>query len=141
MEMRRYKETVCFVLRNSELLKYGVNVRHMKSLKPFTVKLVLDLMRKAHNAYGMDFDIDHCELQIHDFGKYIGISFKEKSKIVYFENEYSEDEQIVKGLHNLFCMLPDEQINFGLIDVDKKTELLKKIRSDEGREIIREMFM
>lgn len=131
MEMRRYKETVCFVLKNSELLKYGVSIRHMKRLKPFTVKLILDLMIKAHNAYGMDFDIDDCELQIHDFGEYIGISFKEKSKIVYFENEYSEDEQIVKGLHNLFCMLPDEQINFGLIDVDKKKKRLEVMREEK----------
>lgn len=138
MQMRRTDELVEVLLSEPELKKYNLTVEYMAQHKPFPTKLVEDLMDKATKEYDMEFDIEHCRLNIQRYGDMnIYISFVEKSNNIYLENDYIEEEEIVDGLHKLFKDLPDESIHCGIIGVEKKREFLEILRSDEGREIIR----
>lgn len=82
MEMCRTGDLIEVLLSNFELKKYNLTVEHMAQHKPFTTKLIEELMDKATEDYGMEFDIDCCELNIQPYGEmYIYISFREKSNI------------------------------------------------------------
>lgn len=138
MQMCRTDKLVEVLLSEPELNKYNVSVDHMAQHMPFPSKLIEDLMEKAANEYSMEFDIDHCKLTIQKYGDMnIYISFEEKSNIVYLENEYTEEEEIIYGIQQLLKDLPDESIDCGIMDVEEKHKYLEKLRSEEGRELIR----
>lgn len=73
--------------------------------------------------------------------RYIYISFVEKSNIVYLENDYIEEEEMINGLQQLFQELPGESINCGIMEVEEKRKYLDTLRNKEGREIIRREFI
>lgn len=138
MQMRRTNSLIEVLLSELELNKYNVTVDHMAQHKPFPTKIIEDLMEKAANDYDMEFDIDHCRLNIQRYGDMnIYISFVEKSNIVYLENDYIEEEGIVDGLQQLFQELPDANIHCGIMELEEKRKYLDTLRSKEGREIIR----
>lgn len=138
MQMRRTDSLIEVLLSEPELNKYNVTVEQMAQHKPFPSKIIEDLMEKAASEYHMEFDIDHCRLNIQRYGGMnIYISFVEKSDIVYLENEYIEEEEITNGLQQLLQELPEESIYCGLMEVEEKRNFLETVRSEEGREIIR----
>jgi len=61
--------------------------------------------------------------------------------IVYLENDFTEEESIVEGIQGIFRSLPDEKIYMGLMDEEEKRRVLAEMRSDEGKDIIRDMFL
>lgn len=82
MQIRRTNELVEVLLSEPEIKKYNVNLEHMVQHKPFPAKLIEDLMDKATKEYDMEFDIDHCRLNIQRYGDMnIYISFEEKLNI------------------------------------------------------------
>lgn len=92
MEMCRTGDLIEVLLSNFELKKYNLTVEHMAQHKPFTTKLIEELMDKATEDYGMEFDIDCCELNIQPYGEMnIYISFREKSNIACLENNYTKE--------------------------------------------------
>lgn len=141
MQHQRQSERVLFVLEEEDLAKYNLSLEHMRQRKPFTEKLVVDIVDVAHKTYGMDFDIDCCGLDIMVYEKDLVMSIREKSNIIQLENDFIEEENIIYSLHQLFRELPDEQINVGIMDVNKKRKLLEEMRSEAGREIVRRDFI
>lgn len=142
MQMRRADSLIEVLLSEPELNKYNVTVEQMAQHKPFPSKIIEDLMEEAASEYHMEFDIDHCRLNIQRYGDMnIYISFVEKSNIVYLENDYIEEEEMINGLQQLFQELPDESINCGIMEVEEKRKYLDTLRSKEGREIIRREFI
>lgn len=141
MQYQRQSESVLFMLEEEDLTKYKLTLEHMRKRKPFTEKLVMDIIDIAHKTYGMDFDIDCCGLDIIVYEKDLVMSIREKSNIIQLENDFIEEENIISGLHQLFRELPDEQIKVGIMDVNKKRKLLEELRSEAGREIIRRDFI
>ena len=80
-------------------------------------------------------------MQIQTFENTVLIILTEKDNIVYLENEFTEEESIVEGIQGIFRSLPDEKIYMGLMDEEEKRRVLAKMRSDEGKGIIRDMFL
>lgn len=80
-------------------------------------------------------------MQIQTFENTVLIILTEKDNIVYLENEFTEEESIVEGIQGIFRSLPDEKIYMGLMDEEEKRRVLAKMRSDEGKDIIRDMFL
>ena len=138
MQMRRTDSLIEVLMSEPELSEYNVTVEQMAQHKPFPSKIIEDLMEKVASEYAMEFDIDHCRLNIQRYGDMnIYISFVEKSNIVYLQNEYIEEEEITNGLQQLLQELPEESIYCGLMEVEEKRNFLETVRSEEGREIIR----
>lgn len=141
MQHQRQSDRVLFMLEEEDLAKYDLTLEHMRQRKPFTEKLVMDIIDIAHETYDMDFDIDCCGLDIIVYERDLVMSIREKSNIIQLENDFIEEENIISGLHQLFRDLPNEKINVGIMDVDKKRKLLEELRSEAGREIIRREFI
>lgn len=80
-------------------------------------------------------------MQIQTFENTVLIILTEKDNIVYLENEFTEEESIVEGIQGIFRSLPDEKIYMGLMDEEEKRRVLAEMRSDEGKDIIRDMFL
>jgi len=57
------------------------------------------------------------------------------------DNDYIQDEAVVNGIHRMFQELPDEQIDMGIMDVEEKKRQLQELRSDKGKELIREYYL
>ena len=142
MLMRRTDDLIEVLMSDRELGAYNLTVEHIAQRKPFPVKLIEDLMDKASGEYSMDFDIDDCSLIIERYGEMnVYISFREKSNIIYLENDYTETERIIDGIQSLYRELPDESIYCGIMDVEEKRKYLELMRSEEGRAIIRSEFI
>lgn len=80
-------------------------------------------------------------MQIQTFENTVLITLTEKDNIVYLENDFTEEESIVEGIQGIFRSLPDEKIYMGLMDEEEKRRILAEIRSDEGRDLIKELFL
>ena len=80
-------------------------------------------------------------MQIQTFENTVLIILTEKDNIVYLENEFTEEESIVEGIQGIFRSLPDEKIYMGLMDEEEKRRVLAKMRSDEGNDSMRDMFL
>lgn len=135
--MRRTDSLIEVLLSEPELNKYNVTVDHMAQHKPFPTKIIEDLMENAASKYDMEFDIDRYKLNIQRYGDMnIYISFVEKSNIVYLENDYIEEEEIINGFQQIYKDLPDESIYCRLMEVEEKRKLLETLKSEKGRESI-----
>ena len=132
MLMRRTDDLIEVLMSDRELGAYNLTVEHIAQRKPFPVKLIEDLMDKASVEYSMDFDIDDCSLIIERYGEMnVYISFREKSNIIYLENDYTETERIIDGIQSLYRELSDESIYCGIMDVEEKRKYLELMRSEE----------
>lgn len=80
-------------------------------------------------------------MQIQTFENTVLITLTEKDNIVHLENDFTEEESIVEGIQGIFRSLPDEKIYMGLMDEEEKRRVLAEMRSDEGKGIIRDMFL
>lgn len=61
----------------------------------------------------------------------------------YFELESQENEEleIMKGIREIICFLPDEKIYLGDMGIQEKRKLLEEIRNDDNMTYIRENFI
>ena len=142
MEIKRTGEGIIYFYVDEEYLKkYGVKFETFKKLKPFKADIFDDLLDKAIEEYGVKFNKNTVPKSIHVRGNTVIFEVKEKSNILYMENEFFENENIARGIWELFRMLPDEKISMGIVSADKKRKLLEQIRSDKGLDYIREYFI
>ena len=132
---------VVAALNEFELAKYGYDVKWFKDRKPFKEQLMIDIFAEATEKYKMKFDIDDCRLSIDTRLNTVIFSFSEKSNLSHLDNDYIQDEAVINGIHCMFQELPDEQIDMGIMDVEEKKRRLQELRSDEGKELIREYFL
>lgn len=132
---------VVAALNDFELEKYGYNVKWFKDKKPFKEQVMLDIFAEATAKYNMKFDIDDCRLSIDTCLNTVLFSFSEKSNLIYLDNDYIQDEAVVNGIHRIFQELPDEQIDMGIMDVEEKKCRLQELRSEKGKELIREYYL
>ncbi len=114
---------LCFYVDEEYLKKYGLDIETFRKNKPFNVDIFDSLLYKAEKEYGAKFVEDT-----------IPKSISVKGNIVIFE-------VIARGIWELFRTLPNEKINMGIIDEDKKRKLLQQIRDDGSVQYIWENFM
>lgn len=67
----------------------------------------------------------------------------EKRNQNYLELESLENEEleIMKGIREIVCFLPDEKIYLGDMGVQEKRKLLEEIRNDDNMTYIRENLL
>lgn len=141
MKMGVVQNKVWFLLDEEELLPYEVTLVQFRERKPFKENIILELAKKAYDEYGKEYKFEGTNMQIQTFENTVLITLTEKDNIVYLENEFTEEESIVEGIQELLRSLPDEKIYLEVEDVDKKHRLLEKLRSNEGRIMIKEKFL
>ena len=141
MKMGVVQNKVWFLLDEEELLPYEVTLVQFRERKPFKENIILELAKKAYDEYGKEYKFEGTNMQIQTFENTVLITMTEKDNIVYLENEFTEEESIVEGIQELFRSLPDEKIYLEVEDVDKKHRLFEKLRSNEGRIMIKEKFL
>lgn len=141
MELVRTGEReVKFYLDIAFISQYELDLETFQKRKPFTAKIVDDLLNFANEKYGLDFDESGTPKAIYVIADYVVMLF-EKSNQYDWESEENEELQIMKGIRELFCYLPDEKIYFGKMGVNEKKRLLEEIRNDDNMTYIRENFI
>lgn len=138
MKMGVVQNKAWFLLDKDELLPYDVTLTQFRERKPIKENIFLELVKKAYDEYGKEYKFEGTNMQIQTFENTVLIILTEKDNIVYLENEFTEEESIVEGK---FRSLPDEKIYMGFMDEEEKRRVLAKMRSDEGKGIIRDMFL
>ena len=141
MKMGAEQNKVWFLLDKDELLPYDVTLTQFRERKPIKENIFLELVKKAYDEYGKEYKFEGTNMQIQTFENTVLIILTEKDNIVYLENEFTEEESIVEGIQGIFRSLPDEKIYMGFMDEEEKRRVLAKMRSDEGKCIIRDMFL
>lgn len=141
MKMGAEQNKVWFLLDKDELLPYDVTLTQFRERKPIKENIFLELVKKAYDEYGKEYKFEGTNMQIQTFENTVLIILTEKDNIVYLENEFTEEESIVEGIQGIFRSLPDEKIYMGFMDEEEKRRVLAKMRSDEGKGIIRDMFL
>lgn len=141
MKMGAEQNKVWFLLDKDKLLPYDVTLTQFRERKPIKENIFLELVKKAYDEYGKEYKFEGTNMQIQTFENTVLIILTEKNNIVYLENEFTEEESIVEGIQGIFRSLPDEKIYMGLMDEEEKRRVLAKMRSDEGKDIIRDMFL
>jgi hypothetical protein len=111
--------------------KHGETLKKIYSCRGFRSSVIEELCKIATEELDVDFDSDGSELyDVYPKKNGLAIVLKVKSNIVYFENEYVEQERIVDGYLKILNHLPDERIHLGLMTTEKKKEELLKLRTD-----------
>ena len=141
MKMGAEQNKVWFLLDKDELLPYDVTLTQFRERKPIKENIFLELVKKAYDEYGKEYKFEGTNMQIQTFENTVLIILTEKDNIVYLENEFTEEESIVEGIQGIFRSLPDEKIYMGLMDEEEKRRVLAKMRSEEGKDMIRDMFL
>ena len=141
MKMGAEQNKVWFLLDKDELLPYDVTLTQFRERKPIKENIFLELVKKAYDEYGKEYKFEGTNMQIQTFENTVLIILTEKDNIVYLENDFTEEESIVEGIQGIFRSLPDEKIYMGFMDEEEKRRVLAKMRSDEGKDIIRDMFL
>lgn len=141
MKMLKGKDIVYFTLYDEDLFPYGIDVNHVLNMKPFTEKLLFDLMEAGEKEYGKKLECNIRRIFPDAGRKAVVIGVPEKSNIYFIDNEFMEEERIIDGIQEMFQFLPDDRIDMGIMDVEEKKAYLELLRSKEGREIIRQEFL
>lgn len=135
------KGVIYFFVEEEYLKKYGLELETFRDKKPFPMDIFDDLLSRAVKEYGAAFRDNAVPKSIRVLGNIVIFELEEKSNIVYLDNEYIEREHIVREIWELFRTLPDEIIDMGIMDLEKKRNLLEEIRSEKGIAYIWENFM
>ena len=130
---------VKFYLDTAFISQYELDFETFERRKPFAVKIIDDLLNFANEIYGLNFDETDTPKAIYVVADCVVMVF-EKINQNCLQSEEDEELEIMKGIREIFCFLPDEKINFGLMEVEKKRKLLGEIRSDDNMTYIRENF-
>jgi len=141
MELVRTGEReVKFFLDIDFLFQYELNLEIFEKRKPFKAKIVDDLLNFANEKYGLDFDESDVPKAIYVIADYVVMVF-EKSNQYDWESEENEELEIMKGIRELFCFLPDEKIYLEEMEIEEKRKLLEEIRNDDNMTYIKENFI
>lgn len=128
-----------FYLDITFLSQYGLDLETFERRKPFAVKIIDDLLNFANEIYGLNFDETDTPKAIYVVADCVVMVF-EKINQNCLLSEDDEELEIMKGIREIFCFLPDEKINLEPMEVEKKRKLLEEIRSDDNMTYIRENF-
>lgn len=130
---------VTFYLDITFLSQYELDFETFEKRKPFAVKIIDDLLNVANVKYGLDFDETDTPKAIYVVADCVVMVFEKRNQNC-LQSEENEELEIMKGIREIFCFLPDEKIDFELMEVEKKRKLLEEIRSDDNMTYIRENF-
>lgn len=131
---------VKFYLDIAFISQYELDFETFEKRKPFTAKIVDDLLNLANEKYGLDFDVHDTPKAVYVAEDHVVMVFEKRNQD-YFETEENEELEIMKGIREIFRFLPDERIYFEKMEIEEKGKLLEEIRNDDNMTYIRENFM
>ena len=131
---------VKFYLDIDFLSQYKLDIKTFEKGKPFTAKIVDDLLKFANEKYGLRLDESDTPKAVYVVADCVVMVFQ-KRNLFYFESEKNEEFEIMKGIRKLFRFLPDEKIYFGIMEIEEKRKLLEEIRNDDNMTYIKENFI
>ncbi len=131
---------VKFYLDVDFLSQYELDFETFEKKKPFTAKIVDDLLNLANEKYGLNFDEYDTPKAIYFAENRVVMVFEKRNQDC-FETEDNEELEVMKGIREIFRFLPDEKIYFGEMEVEEKRKLLEQIRNDDNMTYIRENFI
>lgn len=120
--------------------QYELYFETFEKRKPFKVKIVDDLLNLANEKYGLDFDESDTPKAVY-FARDCVVMVFEKRNQNYLGSKENEELEIMKGIRELFCFLPDEKIYLEEMEIEKKRKLLEEIRNDDNMTYIKENFI
>lgn len=130
---------VKFYLDITFLSQYELDLETFERRKPFAVKIIDDLLNFANEMYGLNFDETDTPKAIYVVADCVIMVFEKRNQNC-LQSEENEELEIMKGIREIFCFLPDEKIYFEPMEAEKKRKLLEEIRSDDNMTYIRENF-
>ena len=96
----------------------AILVRNEKE-KPFTAKIVDDLLNFANEKYGLNFDESDTPKAVYVVADHVVMVFEKRNQIYFESVEENEEFEIMKGMRELFRFLPDEKIYFGIMEIEE----------------------
>lgn len=131
---------VKFYLDIAFLSQYGLDFETFEKRKPFTAKIVDDLLNFANEKYELNFDESDTPKAVYVVADCVVMVFEKRNQD-YMESEENEELEVMKGIREIFRFLPDEKIYFEIMEVEEKRKLLEEIRNDDNMTYIRENFI
>lgn len=99
-----------------------------------------DLLNFANEKYRLSFDESDTPKAVYVVVGRVVMVFEKRDQN-FFESEGNEEFEIMKGIRELFCFLPDEKTYFEIMEIEEKGKLLEEIRNDDNMIYIREKFI
>ena len=112
-----------FYLDIAFLSQYELDIETFEKGKPFTAKIVDDLLIFANEKCGLNFNKSDTPKAVYVVTDIVVMIFEKRNQI-YFESEENEEFEIMRGIRELFRSLPDEKIYFGIMEIEEKRKLL-----------------
>lgn len=129
---------VRFFIEEDFALRHNTSLDRLEEYVGIPISLIDELSDISEKKFDLRFDSENLDIRIDRADDVIVMDIIDEgeSNITYFENDYITEENIVNGWTRIFNYLPDENIDLGIMLLDKRREMLHKLRTD--REYLRE---
>lgn len=129
---------VRFFIEEDFAVKHNTSLDRLEEYAGIPITLLDELSDISEKKFDLRFDSDNLDIRIDRADDVIVMDIIDEgeSNITYLENDYITEENIVDGWTRIFNYLPDENIDLGIMLLDKRREMLHKLRTD--REYLRE---
>lgn len=129
---------VRFFIEEDFAVKHNTSLDRLEEYAGIPITLLDELSDISEKKFDLRFDSDNLDIRIDRADDVIVMDIIDEgeSNITYLENDYITEENIVDGWTRIFNYLPDENIDLGIMFLDKRREMLHKLRTD--REYLRE---
>lgn len=130
---------LCCWLNNEALKPYGLTVKMFHEQSIFEDKILVDLENVAKREYGLDYEAYSLRFAYDFTGENVVFFLRERNKILYMQNDFIEEEDVVNGIMKLVRNVADDKIITKPMEGNKRREFLEKLRTD--KEFVRKHFM
>lgn len=129
---------VRFFIEEDFASRHNTSLDRLEEYAGIPISLIDELSDISEKEFDLRFDSDNLDIRIDRTDDVIVMDIIDEgeSNITYLENDYITEENIVDGWTRIFNYLPDENIDLGIMLLDKRREMLHKLRTD--REYLRE---
>lgn len=129
---------VRFFIEEDFASRHNTSLDRLEEYAGIPISLIDELSDISEKEFDLRFDSDNLDIRIDRADDVIVMDIIDEgeSNITYLENDYITEENIVDGWTRIFNYLPDENIDLGIMLLDKRREMLHKLRTD--REYLRE---
>lgn len=129
---------VRFFIEEDFASRHNTSLDRLEEYAGIPISLIDELSDISEKKFDLRFDSENLDIRIDRADDIIVMDIIDEgeSNITYLENDYITEENIVNGWTRIFKYLPDENIDLGIMLLDKRREMLHKLRTD--REYLRE---
>ena len=129
---------VRFFIEEDFASRHNTSLDRLEEYAGIPISLIDELSDISEKEFDLRFDSENLDIRIDRADDVIVMDIIDEgeSNITYLENDYITEENIVDGWTRIFNYLPDENIDLGIMLLDKRREMLHKLRTD--REYLRE---